>query len=108
MGYLFLGLAIACEVTATLSLRASEGFSKPLFGAVVVVGYIASFALLSMALQRGMPLGTSYGIWAAIGVASVALISIPAFGETLTLIQGAGIMLVILGVAAIEMGGNHA
>lgn len=105
MGYLFLTLAIATEVVATISLRASEGFSKPAFAVIVVVGYIGAFLFLSMALERGLPLGIAYGIWAAAGVAAVAILSVPLFGETITMLQAGGIALVIAGVTAIELGG---
>jgi small multidrug resistance pump len=107
MGYLFLAAAIASEVTATISLRASDGFRKPLFVAILVVGYLASFALLSATLSRGVPLGVAYGIWAAVGVAAVAVLSIPFFGETLTAVQVAGIVLVMAGVVALELGAEH-
>ncbi|MDQ3714932.1 MAG: SMR family transporter [Actinomycetota bacterium] len=107
MGYLFLAGAIASEVIATLSLRASEGFSKLGFAAVVVVGYVAAFVLLSMTLTRGVPLGVAYGIWAAVGVAAVAVLSIPLFGEALSVTQVGGLVLVVLGVVALEAGGNH-
>lgn len=107
MGYLFLAGAIASEVVATLCLRASEGFSKLGFAVVVVVGYVAAFVLLSQTLTRGVPLGIAYGIWAAVGVAAVAVLSIPLFGEGLSAIQVAGLVLVVLGVIALEAGGSH-
>ncbi|MDQ4039948.1 MAG: SMR family transporter [Actinomycetota bacterium] len=107
MGYLFLAGAIASEVVATLSLRASEGFSKLGFAAVVVVGYVVAFVLLSFTLTRGVPLGVAYGIWAAVGVAAVAVLSIPLFGEGLSPIQVGGLVLVVLGVVALEAGGSH-
>ncbi|WP_320669834.1 DMT family transporter [Patulibacter defluvii] len=107
MGYLFLAAAIVSEIAATLSLRASEGFSRAGFAVVVVVGYLAAFTLLTLALQRGLPLGVAYGVWAAIGIASVAVLSIPLFGETLSALQIGGIALVITGVVAIEAGGSH-
>lgn len=107
MPYLFLAAAITCEVIATLSLRASDGFTKAPFAVVVVVGYVLSFGLLSAGLQRGLPLGVAYGIWAAVGVASVAILSVPLFGETITLVQAGGIALVIAGVVAIELGAEH-
>ena len=107
MGYLFLGLAIAAEVVATLSLKASEGFSRAPYQVLVVVGYVAAFALLSMALTRGVPLGIAYGIWAAVGVAFVAVLSIVLFDESLTRVQVGGLVLVIAGVAALEAGGGH-
>jgi len=107
MGYLFLAGAIVSEVVATLSLRASEGFSKLGFAVVVVVGYVLAFVLLSFTLTRGVPLGIAYGIWAAVGVAAVAVLSIPLFGEGLSAIQVGGLVLVILGVIALEAGGAH-
>lgn len=57
--------AIACEVTGSLSLRAAV--AHPGWYAVVVVGYVAAFALLAAVLRRGMPLGVAYGIWGAVG-----------------------------------------
>ena len=72
--WFWLALAIAAEVTATISLRLSEGFTKLLPSALVVVGYVVAFGALSQALVRGMPVGVAYGVWSAIGVALVALI----------------------------------
>ncbi len=106
-GYVFLVGAIVCEVVGTLSLRASEGFTKPLFTVLVAAGYGAAFTLLSASLQRGVPLGVAYGIWAAVGVALVAVLSVPLFGERLTAIQGVGIALVASGVLALELGRAH-
>jgi small multidrug resistance pump len=105
MGYLLLVGAIVAEVLATLSLRASEGMSRPLPAVAVVVGYVTAFGLLSMALSRQVPLGIAYGIWAAAGVAMVAALSVVIFGERLTSIQVGGLVLIVLGVVALEAGG---
>lgn len=107
MAYLFLTAAICAEVSGTLSLRASEGFSRLPYAVVVVVGYLASIMFLNFALQRGMPLGIAYGIWAATGVAAVAVLSVPIFGETISTLQAGGLVLVVLGVFALEIGGAH-
>jgi small multidrug resistance pump len=104
MAYVFLAAAIGAEVVGTLCLRASEGLSKPPFVAVVITGYVAAFILLSLALDRGLPLGVAYGIWAAAGVASVAVLSVPLFGESLSALQVGGLVLVVLGVFALEIG----
>lgn len=107
MGYVLLVGAIVTEVIATLSLRASEGFSKPLYVVVVVAGYLAAFSMLSFALERGLPLAVAYSIWAAAGVAAVTVLSVPLFDESLTPIRGVGLALVISGVVALEMGRAH-
>lgn len=65
MKWVFLTLAIVFEVTATLALRASEGFTKLGYVAVVVVGYAGAFLALNLVLRRGLPIGVAYGIWAA-------------------------------------------
>lgn len=107
MTLLFLALAIAFEVTATVSLKLSEGFTKVVPSIVVVIGYCGAFFFLSQALERGMSIGVAYGIWSAIGVAAIAIIGVLLLDEKLTMIQVGGIGLVILGVMALELGGAH-
>lgn len=107
MTLLFLALAIASEVTATVSLKLSEGFSKLTPSIVVVIGYGIAFYCLSQALKRGMQVGVAYGIWSAVGVVAVAIIGALFLDEKLTLVQVGGIGLVIAGVLALELGGAH-
>ncbi|WP_039797416.1 DMT family transporter [Nocardia araoensis] len=107
MTLLLLALAIASEVTATVSLKLSDGFTKLVPSILVVVGYCAAFLFLAQALKRGMPIGVAYGIWSAVGVAAIALIGVLFLNERLTLVQVGGIGLVILGVLALELGGAH-
>ncbi|MVU83112.1 QacE family quaternary ammonium compound efflux SMR transporter [Nocardia sp. ET3-3] len=107
MTLLLLGLAIACEVTATVSLKISEGFSKLVPSVIVVIGYGAAFYFLSQALKRGMAIGVAYGIWSAVGVVAVATIGALFLDEHVTPMQIGGIVLVIAGVLALELGGAH-
>lgn len=107
MPWLFLAGAIGLEVIATTSLKLSEGFTRLVPSIVVVVGYISAFYLMSLALVRGMQIGVAYGVWAAAGVALVAVIGAVFLGEGMTWTQVGGIVLVMLGVVALEMGGSH-
>lgn len=108
MAYLLLALAIASEVAATISLKLSEGFTRLVPSVVVVVGYLAAFGLLSQALTRGLAVSVAYGVWAAAGVALVAVAGAAFLGESLTWVQVAGIALVIGGVLALELGAEPA
>ncbi|MGQ0629837.1 MAG: DMT family transporter [Sporichthyaceae bacterium] len=108
MSWVFLAFAIVFEVTATLCLRASEGFSKLGFTLVIIVGYTASFWCLSQSLQRGMSLGVAYGVWSGIGVATVALLGKVIFDDGLSALTLAGIALIIGGVVVVQLGGTHA
>ncbi len=105
--WLLLAGAIASEVTGTISLRFSEGFSRLVPSILVVVGYAGAFVLLSMVLQRGMALGVAYAVWAAAGVSLVALIGAAFLGESLTPVQIVGLVAVIGGVVALELGAAH-
>ncbi|MGH3611115.1 MAG: DMT family transporter [Pseudonocardia sp.] len=104
--WFWLAGAIAAEVCATIALRFSEGFSRPVPSILVLLGYGIAFFALSQALTRGMALGIAYGVWAAAGVALVAILSAILFSESLSWVQIGGIALVIAGVLALELGGS--
>lgn len=104
MPYLLLAAAIVLEVTATVNLRLSDGFTRPVPSILVVIGYLGAFGLLSQVLRAGMPVGVAYGIWAGAGVALVAVIGAVLLGDTLTPVQLGGIALVVAGVLALELG----
>ncbi|MGW4482432.1 DMT family transporter [Amycolatopsis sp. NPDC004368] len=105
--YLYLALAIGAEVTATVSLKLSEGFTKVVPSALVAVGYGVAFFALSRVLKAGLPIGIAYAIWAAVGVALVAIIGVLFLREPLNLVMVGGLVLVIGGVVLIEVGGNQ-
>jgi small multidrug resistance pump len=103
--WLLLGGAIVTEVAGSLSLKGA--LDQPALYAVVIVGYLAAFVLLTLVLRGGMPVGVAYGIWGALGVALTALLSAVIFGEPLTPLMIAGMALVIVGVLCVEIGSTH-
>lgn len=103
-----LSAAIVLEVAGTLSLRAMEGFERPWWLVVVVLGYVGAFTVLGQVLKLGMPVGVAYGIWAAAGVALTAVLGAVLFGDALTWVIGVGIVLVIGGVLLVELGSQRA
>lgn len=104
MKWLFLALAVVLEVMATLSLRASAGFTRLGFAALVLLGYVGAFVALNFVLRCGLPIGVAYGIWAAAGVALVAILGKFLFDDPLTPLMGVGIALIIGGVLLVELG----
>lgn len=109
MGYLFLALAIASEVVATTFLKFTSGEGATFANRwwaylIVVVGYVASFAMLALTLQKGVPLGIAYAVWGGVGIVLVTIISWLVFKEFLSWVQIAGIVLVIGGVLLLELG----
>ncbi|ADD44613.1 DMT family transporter [Stackebrandtia nassauensis] len=106
--WLMLGIAIALEVGATLSLRAMSGLEHPWFLAAVVAGYVGAFYFVAKLLETGMQVGVAYGVWAASGVALTAILGSLLFGDPLTWQVGAGIGLIIGGVLLVEIGSQRA
>ena len=101
---LLLAIAIATEVAATVSLRYSDGFTKPLPSALTVAGYVLSFYLLALVL-RDISVSTTYAIWAGVGTAAVALIGMTVLGEPATAVKLASIALIIAGVVGLNLSG---
>jgi small multidrug resistance pump len=103
VAYGLLAGAIGSEVAGTLALRVAARGRASLY-AVVVVGYVVAFGLLSFSLRHGMPLGIAYGIWSAAGVALTAVASRLLFDEPLTRTMVGGIALIGSGVLLVEIG----
>jgi small multidrug resistance pump len=106
MTALMLAAAIALEVVATVALKASDGFSRPVPSAIVVAGYLLSFWLLALVLKQ-LSVGTTYAIWSAVGTAAVALIGIAMYGETASMLKLASLGLIVLGVIGLNAAGAH-
>jgi small multidrug resistance pump len=108
MPWVLLGLAIGTEIAATVSLKASDGFSNLWPSVVVVVGYVASFLLLAKAL-KDLEVGVAYAIWSAVGTAAVALLGIWLFGESASWSKAFWIGVILVGVIGLQASsaGSH-
>lgn len=100
--------AIAIEVFATLVLRVSSVSGRRILLIPAISGYAASFALLSVTLSLGMPVGMAYGVWTASGVALVSILARVLFGDPLTRVMAVGIGVIVAGILTIELSGSVA
>jgi small multidrug resistance pump len=73
--YALLGIAIVAEVIATSAMRASDGFSRLVPSAVVVLGYAVAFYCLSLTL-RSIPIGIVYAVWSGAGIVLITLVAV--------------------------------
>ena len=99
---LLLVLAVASEIVATASLKASEGFTRlgPLV--LMVIAYLASFFFLSLILQH-LPLGVVYAIWSGLGTAGAVLVGVLFWRESLSWAGITGIVLIVAGVVILNL-----
>lgn len=100
--YVLLGAAILAEALGTTALKLSQGFSQPLPSIGVVVGYGTAFYLLSLVLED-LPVGTTYGTWAALGIVLVIVIGVLLFNDPADIAGSIGILLIIAGVYCLNI-----
>ena len=106
MPFFLLGIAISFELVATSLLKETDGFSKPLPTAACLVGYGISFLCLAQVVTT-LPIGMVYALWSGIGTAAVVAIGVTFFGEHLTGVKIAGIVLIVIGAIILNLGGSH-
>ena len=71
MTYVYLALAIVAEVAGTTLLKATEEFTRLVPTTFLVIFYLISFWLMTLAL-RELPLGVVYAVWSGLGIVLVA------------------------------------
>jgi small multidrug resistance pump len=99
---LILFLAILSEVIATTSLKLSDGFTKLVPSLIVVIGYGASFYLLSISLKV-IPIGLAYAIWSGVGIVLTVIAGMIIWRETLDWARVVGILFILLGILVINL-----
>jgi len=102
MGYVYLALAIICEVVGTTALRSSNGFTRLGPSLVVVAGYGLAFFLLGLVL-RTIPMGVAYAIWAGLGIVLIGLAGVVVHKQPLDFPAMLGMALIVGGVAVINL-----
>ncbi|MGS2615971.1 DMT family transporter [Micromonospora sp. LZ34] len=104
MPYVFLLAAIAAEVFATSTLKATDGFSRLWPTVACLTGYLVSFVALSQAV-KDIPVGVAYALWSALGTAAIVAIGAAFLDEPITVVKVVGVSLIIAGVVTLNVGG---
>ena len=93
---------IVCEMLGTLSLPASEGFTRAPGTAGVLAGYTTAILLFSRALDHGLPLGVAYGTVTGCGLVAATALSTVLLHEPVSSAQGAGLALILGGAVLMQ------
>ncbi|CAM4309238.1 small multidrug resistance pump [Paenibacillus endophyticus] len=101
-GWTFLLLAIVLELTGTVSMKYSAGFSRFWPSVLMFVFYGASFTMLNFALAY-MNVSVAYAIWSGIGIILITLASFIMFHEKLPVASLLWIGLIVVGVVGLNM-----
>ncbi len=101
--WILLVLAIAAEITGTLSMKWAS-VNNDTAGFIFMLMMIAlSYIFLSFAVKR-IALGVAYAIWEGLGILFITLFSVMLFDETLSTMKIVGLLTLVTGVALIKSG----
>ena len=101
MAWLELLIAGGLEVFWSTFLKLSEGFTRPVYSVVAVVGMILSFTFLSQA-TKVLPLGTAYAVWTGIGAVGAVIVGIVVFKEPVTAVRMLFVVLLLTGIIGLK------
>lgn len=102
MAWIYLTAAILFEVVGTVSMKLSHGFTKVIPSVLMIIFYLLAFTCLNFTLKT-IPVSVAYAIWSGVGTAAIAVIGYVAFKETLTVMKVTAIILIIVGVALLNI-----
>ena len=96
--------AIGIEVLATAFLPRADGFTNPLWSALVLGGYGVSIWLLAIVV-RSMPISVAYAVWSGVGTAIVAAVGYVFLGESMDWVKVVSLAMIVAGVVGLNLAG---
>lgn len=106
MAWTYLFIAGVLETAWAIGLKYTEGWTKLWPSVWTIIGMIASFYFLSLAL-RTLPLGTAYAVWTGIGAVGTAALGMALFNEPRDVLRFVCIGLIVAGVAGLRFVAGH-
>lgn len=101
--WILLGLAIAAEITGTLSMKWSS-VSESNMGYIFMLVMIAiSYIFLAFSVKK-IALGVAYAMWEGIGILFITLFSVMLFDESISPLKILGLTTLVVGIALIKSG----
>lgn len=89
------------EIIWSSSMKASDGFTKPLYTGITLTAALISFWLLGLAM-KSLPLGTAYAVWTGIGAVGAAVIGMVIFQEPATAARILCIAAIVGGIVGLK------
>tara|TARA_Y100000996_G_scaffold415324_1_gene409410 strand:+ start:16095 stop:16424 length:330 start_codon:yes stop_codon:yes gene_type:complete len=105
MKWIYLIIAIICEVIATSALKESQGFSKLFPSIIVIIGYSFTFYFMSLTLKE-ISIGITYAIWSGMGILLISLIGYFKYNQTLDTPAILGMTFILFGVIILRFFSN--
>jgi len=105
MGWIFILLAAACEITGGIALHYFSQRRTLLNGLVYFGGLGLSLALLYPSFHY-LPVSVAYAVWTGIGTAGIVIVNMIFFGESKNGLRLASLTAIIIGVVGLKAMGS--
>lgn len=102
MSWFILLLAGLLEVVWAVSLKFTEGFTRPGPTGLVCLAMVLSVGLLGLAMRQ-LPLGVAYAVWTGIGAVGAVAVSVLFLGEPVKPLGVLGLGLMLAGMACLKL-----
>lgn len=106
MSWIFLFLGVITEAMSHVALKETDGFTRPVPSALVLLGHLAAFMFLAQAM-KGMPVGIVHALWAGLAIVSVTLLSRVVYQQYLDTTTWVGMALIAIGVVLVNFSQGH-
>ena len=73
--YIFLFIAIFCEVAGTMLLPISKNFTKLIPTVALAIFYLSAFYLLTFVTNK-IPIAIMYATWSGLGIFTIAVLGL--------------------------------
>ncbi|MFC9710684.1 multidrug efflux SMR transporter [Paenibacillus sp. JNUCC31] len=100
-GWILLALAIGLELSGTILMRVSDGFTRLWPSIFMFACYGASFTLLNFAVKY-MPLGVAYAIWSGVGITLIGIVGHYFLGERLKAMSIVWMGFILIGIIGLK------
>jgi small multidrug resistance pump len=100
--YILLAISIILEITATGSLKATEGFTRWIPSLISVVAISGCMFFMSHVMKI-LPVGITYATWSGVGIVALTLIGIVKYKQIPNLATLFGLSLIVIGVIIVNV-----
>lgn len=102
MGWIFLLLTVASEVTGTTMMKLSKGYTVLLPTVLSFVFYLGTLGFMTMTLKH-LGIGLTYAVWSGLGIVVVTIIGYLFFNEAISFQKVLYILFILLGVIGLKL-----
>ena len=99
--YIFMFIAIFCEVAGTLLLPSTQNFTKPIPTVVAAICYLTALYCLTHVLHK-IPIAIVYATWSGLGIFTIAIFGYIFFKQILSWQAILGLFLIFIGVVLVN------